>query len=624
MKLGNCAWNGVLRLFGVACLALAGDGSAVADSDPGEARWRKSLIVAKVDLATVARAKGFGYDGLEIRLGAGMDETCAAAARQLAAREGVAIHSAMGDGWYAFEDPAKFEAEVARAKRDIALAAAYGADTLLVACGARRPGPKRYVPLSSEEQAALDGAVRRAFAELLPVASGRGVVLALEFVWNGAWTDPDAYAAFVRSFGSPWVRCYMDVGNVLKYAPVEKWISAAGDMIRRVHIKDFLLDPTTARGGEFVPIGKGSLDYAAVKRALDAAGYRGWVTIESFGWNSAQHAELVDWFFSGAAPAAKPRLRAGDVSGRWTLDLPFNDRNVGWFGASRSASGEWRCNLLWRWASPWQGVDPVERDGVLSFRQGPPEKAIPGKPYAMVEAKCPLDREDEIVVTWQSYSADGSPDGKPVVARGRLIPPPGPKPDLSNIRFGSPVDLLADGLDGWRSLDPDRMNGWSFSGGVLSNRVPRDEKGNVLHPTANIATKRADFYDFTIDYDIMMSKGGNSGLYLRGIYEIQANDTFGRPVDSHNMGALYARIAPSVAVERPAGEWQHVTATIFRRHVTVVLNGIRIIDNEPVYGVTGGALTSNEFVPGPIYLQGDHSDAAYRNMILRPVLSSAE
>ncbi|MDR0353769.1 MAG: DUF1080 domain-containing protein, partial [Opitutaceae bacterium] len=65
--------------------------------------------------------------------------------------------------------------------------------------------------------------------------------------------------------------------------------------------------------------------------------------------------------------------------------------------------------------------------------------------------------------------------------------------------------------------------------------------------------------------------------------------------------------------------WQTVEATLVNRHITVVLNGVTIIDNQPVLGCTGGALTSDEFVPGPIYLQGDHSDAHYRNMVVRPV-----
>jgi hypothetical protein len=52
----------------------------------------------------------------------------------------------------------------------------------------------------------------------------------------------------------------------------------------------------------------------------------------------------------------------------------------------------------------------------------------------------------------------------------------------------------------------------------------------------------------------------------------------------------------------------------------VILNGTTIIDNEPVLGCTGGALTSDEFKPGPIFLQGDHTNVDYRNMVLRPVV----
>lgn len=86
------------------------------------------------------------------------------------------------------------------------------------------------------------------------------------------------------------------------------------------------------------------------------------------------------------------------------------------------------------------------------------------------------------------------------------------------------------------------------------------------------------------------------------------------------MAAFYGRITPKVAAEKPAGEWQHVDVTLYKRHVTIVLNGITIIDNESVEGVTGGAIDANEFVPGPLYLQGDHSDADYKNMILRPAI----
>ena len=86
------------------------------------------------------------------------------------------------------------------------------------------------------------------------------------------------------------------------------------------------------------------------------------------------------------------------------------------------------------------------------------------------------------------------------------------------------------------------------------------------------------------------------------------------------MAAYYGRVAPSVSAEKAPGEWQHVNVTLYKRHITVILNDVKIIDNAPVVGITGGAIDANEFVKGPLYLQGDHSDADYKNMILRPAV----
>ena len=96
-------------------------------------------------------------------------------------------------------------------------------------------------------------------------------------------------------------------------------------------------------------------------------------------------------------------------------------------------------------------------------------------------------------------------------------------------------------------------------------------------------------------------------------------ESFGKPLDSHNMGALYSRITPSVAAEKPIGDWQTFDITLVDRHLTVVLNGRTIIDNQPVLGFTGGAMSSDEFKPGPIWLQGDHTNIDYRNIVVRPV-----
>ena len=76
----------------------------------------------------------------------------------------------------------------------------------------------------------------------------------------------------------------------------------------------------------------------------------------------------------------------------------------------------------------------------------------------------------------------------------------------------------------------------------------------------------------------------------------------------------------TVAAEKPAGEWQHVDLTLYKRHLTVTLNGVKIIDNKPIAGVTPAAMDWDETVPGPILLQGDHSNASFRNMILTRIV----
>ena len=161
---------------------------------------------------------------------------------------------------------------------------------------------------------------------------------------------------------------------------------------------------------------------------------------------------------------------------------------------------------------------------------------------------------------------------------------------------------------GWSN--PKADNGWSVVDGLLLNRV---EPGKHL---GNLRTER-EFEDFNIKLETRTQADSNSGIYLRGIYEIQVAETYGRPLDPHNMGALYSRITPSVAAEKPIGEWQTFDITLVDRHVTVILNGQKIIDNQPVLGCTGGALTSDELKPGPLMLQGDHTNIDYRNIVLR-------
>lgn len=166
-------------------------------------------------------------------------------------------------------------------------------------------------------------------------------------------------------------------------------------------------------------------------------------------------------------------------------------------------------------------------------------------------------------------------------------------------------------------MNPNQTNGFSAKNGVLVNDPVQPENGKHIS-YGNMRTKQ-EFEDFNLKLEVNVPEGNNSGVYLRGIYEIQVVDSYGKPLDSHNMGALYSRVTPSMAAEKPAGEWQSMDITLVDRHVTVILNGKKIIDNEPAWGPTGGAMSADVLAPGPIFLQGDHGKVSYRNIVLTPV-----
>ena len=202
---------------------------------------------------------------------------------------------------------------------------------------------------------------------------------------------------------------------------------------------------------------------------------------------------------------------------------------------------------------------------------------------------------------------------------GKRIPPVPPAPDLAKVEYGEPIQLFnGQNLEGWTLTDPGRTNGWRAEDGLLVNDATQEE-GKPHIPYGNLRTE-TEFEDFNLKLELQVPPKGNSGIYLRGIYEVQVSDSYGAPLDSHNMGAIYSRIAPTVSAERPAGEWQEFDITLCDRHVTVKLNGKTIIDNQPLPGCTGGALWSDEFRPGPIYLQGDHTSVKYRNLVLTPIV----
>ncbi len=171
--------------------------------------------------------------------------------------------------------------------------------------------------------------------------------------------------------------------------------------------------------------------------------------------------------------------------------------------------------------------------------------------------------------------------------------------------WGEPIKLFnGKNLDGWKALGE---NQWVAENGVLKS--PKSG--------SNLVTERK-FDDFKLHIEFRYPKGSNSGVYLRGRYEVQITDSKGMETLKDQLGAVYGFISPTEMAAKDPGEWQTYDITLVGRMITVVANGKTVICNQEIPGITGGALDSNEGEPGPLYIQGDHGPIEYRNIVLTP------
>lgn len=178
----------------------------------------------------------------------------------------------------------------------------------------------------------------------------------------------------------------------------------------------------------------------------------------------------------------------------------------------------------------------------------------------------------------------------------------------AKISWGKPIQLFnGKDLTGWKQRNNNNPNCWSVADGLMTNKTP----------CADIVSEQK-FTDFKAHIEFQVPKNGNSGVYLRGRYEVQISDGFNQVLDSLRMGAVYGWLKPLTNAAKAPGEWQTLDITLIGRKVTVVFNGQTIIDNETIPGITGGALDSDEAAPGPIMLQGDHTKITYRKVEITP------
>ena len=308
------------RATGAAAFAMMAAPSLRAASFRG--RIRKAKIIGQVTESALLPLKEAGFNGVETTHVCAEDE--AAQGRAVAEKLGLRVHSVLR-GWMEFnsDDPRKIEGSFDKSRLALRAARAYGADDiLLVPCrigGMPMPEPwefdiafdpktghisrvvagdnSRFEAYIKAHNHATDTS-RAAVEKLIPLAQELKVIIGIENVWNNLWVKPDLYRNFVASFGTPWVMAYFDIGNHVKYAPPQDWIKTLGPLIIRLHVKDFKLNPD-GHGGKFVHPRDGSINWPAVRQALDDVGYDGWASIEDDGLSLAEFNRRFDLILSG-------------------------------------------------------------------------------------------------------------------------------------------------------------------------------------------------------------------------------------------------------------------------------------------------------------------------------------
>jgi hypothetical protein len=303
---------------------------------------------------------------------------------------------------------------------------------------------------------------------------------------------------------------------------------------------------------------------------------------------------------SAALPAAPLRL-----DGRWNIKVDLPRKRVWWLELNGTATP---APSGWFTGAPGGQVDPIPnltiKDGQVSFFF---ERDRNGQPLRQ---------------TYTARLVDGRLEGAMVETLAGVARPAIPftgvrAPEIRDVDDGSwkpgqPVALFnGRDLAGWHHLLPDQPH-WVVRDDVLTN-----EKG------ATELVSDARFWNFILRAEYRYPAHSNSGIALRGRYEIQINDDYGRSPSVHSQGAIYSRFAPKVNASRPPGEWQTLEIRLVGRQATVILNGQTVQDHQDVIGATAMAIDAEEDRPGPIVIQGDHGPVEFRTLTIVPLLRSA-
>jgi 3-keto-disaccharide hydrolase len=293
-------------------------------------------------------------------------------------------------------------------------------------------------------------------------------------------------------------------------------------------------------------------------------------------------------------PADNPAA-AQALLGRWdlTLKTPVHEA-PSWIEITQDGG-----QLKARFVSRWGHARPLPK---FEFSNGH---------VIFVSPKEEEDRKDDMVFegTFSGDKLQGTttgPDGASWQWWGEKAP------SLKRTgapKWGKPVQLLnGKDLTGWTPSDASATATWKVENGTLISPG---------HGAELISNEK--FEDFKLHIEFNCGKGANSGVYLRGRYELQIENDPEPEAANMRTGGIYGFIAPSVEMPRTPEVWQTYDITLVGRVITVMQNGKTIIDQQEIPGITGGALDSHEGLPGPIYLQGSEAGhVAFRSITITP------
>lgn len=301
------------------------------------------------------------------------------------------------------------------------------------------------------------------------------------------------------------------------------------------------------------------------------------------------------WAYSDQKNSADTEMSIQAFLGRWDLTLKTPVREAPSWLELTEQDGQLKARMVSRWGH----ARPL------------PKVEISNGKITFVSPKEEEERKDDMVFV-------GKLSGKTLV--GTTTGPDGTTWQWTGVRapslkrtgepkWGKPTPLF-DGKDlsGWTMSDANATSKWTVKDGTLESPGHGPE-----------LISDAKFEDFKLHVEFNCAKGSNSGVYLRGRYELQIEDDPEPEGPTMRTGGIYGYLAATPEQPRKPGEWQTYDITLVGRVITVVQNGQTIIDKQEIPGITGGALDSHEGLPGPIYLQGSEAGhVAFRNIMITP------